>query len=79
MMKRERIKAGLVFVAALALAVLAELAFVNNVVAIVRWWLRNVESIWCRKSAKRRDKRKWKRIANYYNVYAIRIWNIHGK
>ena len=37
-MKRERIKAGLVFVAALALAVLAELAFVNNVVAIVRWW-----------------------------------------
>ena len=28
----------LVFVASLGLAVLAELAFVNNVVAIVRWW-----------------------------------------
>ena len=38
MMKRERIKAGVVFAASLAFAVASLLAFVNNVVALVRWW-----------------------------------------
>jgi len=38
MLKRERTLAASVFVASLALTVFASLAFVNNVVALVRWW-----------------------------------------
>ena len=34
----KRAKAGVVFAASLGLTVLAGLAFVNNVVALVRWW-----------------------------------------
>ena len=34
----KRAKAGLVFVVSLGLMVMAGLAFVNNVVALVRWW-----------------------------------------
>ena len=38
-MKRERTKAGVAFAASLALAAVSLLAFVNNVVALVRWWI----------------------------------------
>ena len=34
----KKVKAGVVFAASLGLTVLAGLAFVNNVVALVRWW-----------------------------------------